>query len=401
MNLQDLKIKRTTLLESLNKLHQDSSKDGLSHEKAKLFNKMAEDFDILTAEIRHKELKDWVNSGNQIQSDDQEEKSFSLLNRSAAKRTLFEGFTMLARGERSKIDNQLLSELGHKYGLIEERTEYPSTNIVQTNLTNVYLELVKDDRFLSLIPSQVVNESYLKIPLVTRANYPAAEGKAQDVAASGTDTNFTSLTMQPKNQYVLNRFHKDLIRDGGTRAMDAIWESSRAAINKKLVEVVLYGNTSNEGEFMGLDNLSGSTIYDTSGASITDYSLITRGLKTIQDYYGDQPDLITLVNPNTYKKFMDLRELSSSGSYLNPPAGIASMPYYVNPQIKTNYSTDKTKLYMLRPASSFMAMFGNFELELNERYADFDHAAALIVLRTDFAFLDAKHLFIATNIPTA
>jgi hypothetical protein len=56
---------------------------------------------------------------------------------------------------------------------------------------------------------------------------------------------------------------------------------------------------------------------------------------------------------------------------------------------------------MLRPASSLLALFGNFELELNERYADFDHAAAMIVLRTDFAMLDPEHLFIATNLPTA
>ena len=44
---------------------------------------------------------------------------------------------------------------------------------------------------------------------------------------------------------------------------------------------------------------------------------------------------------------------------------------------------------------------GNFEIELNERYAEFDHAAYMLVFRSDFVFRDPEHLFIATNLPTA
>ena len=47
------------------------------------------------------------------------------------------------------------------------------------------------------------------------------------------------------------------------------------------------------------------------------------------------------------------------------------------------------------------SLFGNFEIELNERYAEFDHAAYMLVFRSDFVFRDPEHLFIATNLPTA
>jgi hypothetical protein len=308
---------------------------------------------------------------------------------------------MLASGERSKIDNNFLLELGQKNGLREYRTEYASDNIIETKLTNVFLELVKDDRFLSRIPTVTVKESYLKYPVVTRENFPVAEGKADADALTGSDTNFTSITLQPKNSYVLSRFHKDLIRDGGRRAYDAVWASCREAITKRLVNGILFGSGSNAGEFNGLDNVSGATIYDTSGGSIVDYSLITRGAKALNDRFVDHSEMVTLISPNTYQKFSNLRELSSSGMYLTPPDQINMIPLISNAQVKQNYNSDKTRLYMMRPESSILALFGNFEMELNERYAEFDHAAALIVFRSDFAFLDPEHLFIATNLPTA
>jgi hypothetical protein len=309
---------------------------------------------------------------------------------------------MLATGERSKLDNNFFLELGQKHGLSEFRTEYPSANTVETKLTNVFLELVKDDRFLSRIPTETIKEGYLKYPVVTRENFPTAEGKADADALTGSDTNFTSITLQPKNSYVLSRFHKDLIRDGGVRAYDAIWQSCRNAITKKLVENVIYGNGSNAGEFNGLDNVTGFQTFDATGTAISDYSLITRGAKLLNDKFVDHSEMVALLSSNTYQKYSDLREGSGTGMYLNPPAQVSMIPLVANAQIKTNYGTgtNRTKLYMMRPQSSILALFGTFEMELNERFAEFDHAAAMIAFRADFAFLDPEHLFIATNVPT-
>jgi hypothetical protein len=131
-----------------------------------------------------------------------------------------------------------------------------------------------------------------------------------------------------------------------------------------------------------------------------DYSLVTRGAKALNDKFVDHSEILGIMSPDTYKKYSDLRELASSGMYLTPPDQIANITLLSNAQMKTNYSSNKTRMYMLRPQSALLALFGNFELELNERYADFDHAAAMIVLRTDFAMLDPEHLFIATNLPT-
>ena len=400
MNLSELKLKRAELYDVMQRKHNDSIKDGMTATVAGEFSKMSDQFEILTAEIRFKEMNDLVANGIESANFDPAN-DLQPLRRSSAVRTLGEAFGMLARGERQKIDAGLLTELGMKYGLTEMRTEYPSDNIVQTKVTNVFLELVKDDRFLSRIPTETVTGGYLRVPLVTREDFPSAAGKAQDATATETDTNFTSLLMQPKNQYVLNRFHKDLIRDGGTRALEAIFTTSRTAIAKALVQNMFYGISSNNGEFNGFDNITGKQVYDTSGGSIVDYSLITRGAKALNDKFVDHSEIIGIMSPNTYKKYSDLRELSASGMYLTPPDQINQITLINNAQVKTNYSTDKTRLYMLRPASSLLALFGNFELELNERYADFDHAAAMIVLRTDFAMLDPEHLFIATNLPTA
>ena len=396
----DLKIKRAETLHKLSKLQAEyqNNKNGMPAEIAKEFSSMLDQVEQMTNEIRY---KDYSNQDFPDQDFTPTDGFTSVYNQNAAKKTLGEAFRMLASGERSKIDNNFLLELGQKNGLREYRTEYASDNIIETKLTNVFLELVKDDRFLSRIPTVTVKESYLKYPVVTRENFPVAEGKADADALTGSDTNFTSITLQPKNSYVLSRFHKDLIRDGGRRAYDAVWASCREAITKRLVNGILFGSGSNAGEFNGLDNVSGATIYDTSGGSILDYSLITRGAKALNDRFVDHSEMVTLISPNTYQKFSNLRELSSSGMYLTPPDQINMIPLISNAQVKQNYNSDKTRLYMMRPESSILALFGNFEMELNERYAEFDHAAALIVFRSDFAFLDPEHLFIATNLPTA
>lgn len=395
----DLRIKRAELLDKLSKL-QNQYGAGMSAAISKEFTNMLDDVDKITNEIR---FNDYANQAPTTDGATDNGVNYSApYYQAAAKKTLGEAFRMLATGERSKLDNNFLLELGEKHGLREFRTEYPSANTVETKLTNVFLELVKDDRFLSRIPTETIREGYLKYPVVTRENFPAAEGKADADALTGSDTNFSSITLQPKNSYVLSRFHKDLIRDGGPRAYEAIWRSCREAITKRLVEGILYGSGSNNGEFDGLDNVSGAQTYDSSGNNITDYSLITRGAKALNDKFVDHSEMIGLISPNTYQKFSDLRELSSSGSYLMPPAQIGMVPIISNAQIKTNYgaSTNRTKLYMMRPASSILALFGTFEMELNERYSEYDHAAALIAFRADFAFLDPEHLFIATNLPT-
>lgn len=397
----DLRIKRAETLHKLSNIQAEyqNNKNGMPSEIAREFSRLLDEVDQMTNEIRfksHTERND--EPGDTFEPMD----NFSnVYHQNAAKKTLGEAFRMLASGERSKIDNNFLLELGQKNGLREYRTEYASDNIVETKLTNVFLELVKDDRFLSRIPTVTVTEGYLKYPVVTRENFPTAEGKANADALNGSDTNFTSILLQPKNSYVLSRFHKDLIRDGGRRAYDAVWQSCRNAITKRLVNGILYGNGSNAGEFNGLDNVSGATIFDTSGGSILDYSLVTRGAKELNDRFVDHNEMIGLMNPNTYQKFSNLRELASSGMYLQPPAQISQIPLISNAQVKKDYSTDKTRLYMMRPESSILSLFGNFEMELNERFAEYDHAAALIVFRSDFAFLDPEHLFIATNLPTA
>ena len=400
MNLSELRLKRAELYDVMQRKHNESIKEGMSASVAAQFSKMSDEFDVITAEIRFKEINELINRGGAESANFDHLEDTQPLRRASAVRTLGEAFGMLARGERQKIDSGLLTELGIKYGFSEMRTEYPSDNIIQTNLSNVFLELVKDDRFLSRIPTQTVTGGYYKVPIVTRENAPASEGKANDAAASGTDTNFTSLTMQPRNQYVLNRFHKDLIRDGGPRAMDAIWQTSRTAVAKALVQNIFYGDVDTAGQFDGFDNITGSQVYDTSGGSILDYSLVTRGAKALNDKFVDHSEILGIMSPDSYKKYSDLRELASSGMYLTPPDQIANITLLSNAQMKTNYSSNKTRMYMLRPQSALLALFGNFELELNERYADFDHAAAMIVLRTDFAMLDPEHLFIATNMPT-
>ena len=395
----DLRIKRAELLDKLSKL-QNQHGAGMTAAISKEFTNMLDDVDKITNEIR---FNDYANQAPTTDGNIDNGVNYSApYYQAAAKKTLGDAFRMLATGERSKLDNNFLLELGEKHGLREFRTEYPSANTVETKLTNVFLELVKDDRFLSRIPTEVIREGYLKYPVVTRENFPTAEGKADADALTGSDTNFTSITLQPKNSYVLSRFHKDLIRDGGPRAYEAIWASCRNAITKRLIEGVLYGSGSNNGEFNGLDNVAGAQTYDTSGGSILDYSLVTRGAKALNDKFVDHSEMIGLISPNTYQKFSDLRELASSGMYLTPPDQVNMIPIISNAQIKTNYGagTNRTKLYMMRPQSSILALFGTFEMELNERYAEFDHAAALIAFRADFAFLDPEHLFIATNLPT-
>ena len=397
--MESLRMKRASLYDQLLKLNAEYSGEKFTPTVARQFSALCDNLDELNAKIQFENIRDRMENvdENLIPTYFDGHNEFRT---SAAKRTLAEAFGLLARGERKKIDSTFFDELGERNGLREMRTEYSSDNVVSTQYANVFLELVKDDRFLSRIPTETITEGYYKIPVVTRENYPIAEGKANDAAASGTDTNFTSISMTPKNSYVLNRFHKDLIRDAGQRAKDAIWESSKTAISRRLVQGIFYGDVNNSGEFNGFDNISGKTVYDTSGGSIVDYSLITRGAKELNERFVDHGEMMAVMSPNTHQKFSNLRELSTSGAYLQLPEQIRMIPMISNAQVKTNYSSDKTRLYMFRPETALLGLFGNFEIELNERYAEFDHAAYMIVFRSDFVFRDPEHLFIATNLPT-
>ena len=399
--MTDLRLKRASMIDQAQKIHSDYPGDKMTPSVAKEFSKLMDSIDEINARIGYQELEEKIRNANS-ESNFVFDAPKNEYRTKAAKRTLADAFGMLARGERKKIDSTFFDELGEKNGLREMRTEYSTDNIVSTQYAQVFLELVKDDRFLSLIPTETISEGYYKIPVVTRENSPAAEGKANEDAVTGTDTNFTSISMTPKNSYVLNRFHKDLIRDAGERAREAIWQSSRDAIAKRLVQVILYGNAANAGEFNGFDNITGKTVFDSAGAAITDYSLITRGARELNNRFVDHAEMLAIISPNTYQKFSDLREGTGTGMYLNAPSQVSMIPMLANAQVKTNYGTgtNKTKLYMFRPQTALLGLFGNFEIELNERYAEFDHAAYMLVFRSDFVFRDPEHLFVAENVIT-
>jgi hypothetical protein len=398
--MNDLRLKRATMIDQAQKIHIDYPGDKMTPTVAKEFSKLMDSIDEVNARIAYQELEEKIRNANSDTSFVFEQPKNEYRTK-AAKRTLADAFGMLARGERKKIDATFFDELGQKNGLREMRTEFSTDNVVTTQYAQVFLELVKDDRFLSLIPTETITEGYYKIPVVTRANSPAAEGKANADAVTGTDTNFTSISMTPKNSYVHNRYHKDLIRDAGERAREAIWQSSKEAISKRLIQQIFYGNSTNAGEFNGFDNITGKTVFDNTNTAISNYNLITRGAKVLNEKFVDHAEMLGIISPNTYQKFSDLREGAGTGMYLAPPAQISMIPLIANAQVKTDYSTDKTRLYMFRPQTALLGLFGNFEIELNERYAEFDHAAYMLVFRSDFVFRDPEHLFIATNLPTA
>jgi len=400
MNTTEKRLKAAQMYDSLHKLHHEN-REGMSPAQAREFSKISDELDSLHAEIRWDKLQD--RREHLAELDQMEEEltpALRGLHKQCAKRVLFDATKSLFSGERRKIDQGYISELSVKYGLPETRTEYPSTNIVSTTYGSVFMELVADSDFLRLIPSDNVRDGYLKIPLVTRENAPTAEGKESSGAMVGTDTNFTSVTLEPKNFYCLNQYHKDLFRDGGQRAMDAVWTSTRDAVTKRLVSTIFSGSTANAGEFNGFDNISGAQEYDVSGSSISDYSLLTRGTRLLNTKFVSTQEIVTIMHPITYGQYSDLRELSSSGAYLMPPTQISTIPLLTNPAIKTNYTSNRTRLYMMRPQSAFLALFGSFEMDLQERYAELDHAAALAVFRADFCFKDPDHLFIGKGLPT-
>lgn len=399
--MANLVMKRAEMIDQAQKIHSDYPGDKMTPTVAREFSKLMDSLDEISARIGYQELEEKIRNANTNENFVFEAPKNEYRTK-AAKRTLGEAFGMLARGERKKIDSSFFDELGAKHGLREMRTEFSSDNIVSTQYAQVFLELVKDDRFLSLIPTETINEGFYKIPVVTREDSPLAEGKANADAVTGTDTNFTSISMTPKNSYVLNRFHKDLIRDAGERAREAIWQSSREAIAKRLVQGILYGNASNAGEFNGFDNIAGKTVFDSAGAAITDYSLITRGARELNNRFVDHAEMLAVISPNTYQKFSDLREGAGTGMYLNAPSQVSMIPMVSNAQVKTNYGagTNKTKLYMFRPQTALLGLFGNFEIELNERFAEFDHAAYMLIFRSDMVFRDPEHLFVAENVIT-
>ena len=109
----DLRIKRAELLDKLSKLQQDHG-TGMTAAISREFTNMLDDVDKITNEIR---FNDYANQAGTTDGAMDNIVNYSApYYQAAAKKTLGDAFRMLATGERSKLDNNFLTELGEKHG---------------------------------------------------------------------------------------------------------------------------------------------------------------------------------------------------------------------------------------------------------------------------------------------
>jgi hypothetical protein len=102
MNLSELRLKRAELYDVMQRKHNESIKEGMSASVAAQFTKMSDEFDVLTAEIRFKEINELVNRGGTESANFDHLEDTQPLRRASAVRTLGEAFGMLARGSARK-----------------------------------------------------------------------------------------------------------------------------------------------------------------------------------------------------------------------------------------------------------------------------------------------------------
>jgi len=315
-----------------------------------------------------------------------------------AQETFGKAVRMLFDGKVSKVNADLINEVGGQDAR-ERRTLYPSSNIIQTSVSNdVYFELTTDGNFLQEINRvSIDNGGYLTVPKIERGNYPVAETKAQDAALSGTDLTVTSDTFTPHDVYAFVRYHKNVVRDNPTASPAAIWTATRTAVAKKLHQLCLYGDDSNAGEFDGFDNLTGIQTVAGGSAVLSDYNKITEAAKKLMDKYTPIERMVAVMPPILWKQLADLQE--TTDAYLDPPSRLTGMRMMTNPEVLETYNTNtETRIYVFDPMEITMALFGNYELTLVERYAEYDHAVAMSIFRADMKIHDVEKLCIVQAI---
>lgn len=361
-------------------------------------------FNTLHAEIKLYEAREAVDLGETLQNSRADFRTQPIEAAAAgargvrARAAFGKAADQLLSGRVSKLDNFLIDELGGQ-DWREQRTTYPDSNIIQTSVADdVYLEAVTDGNFLERFNRIPVSAGYLTQPKVERGNYPTGETKAAADALVGSGLTFSSDAYTPHNIYVMSRYHKDLVRDNNT-AGGFFWRAIRAGLQKKLHQLCLYGTTATAGEFNGFDNITGKQTVGGGSAVLSDYSLLVSGAKKLLDVYTPLENILAVMNPVLWAQLTNLAE--TTGKYIDGPARLSPVQMMTNPEVPTNYSTDKTRIYMFDPTAVNLALFGNFEITLDQRYAEYDHAAALAVFRCDMKLPDVEKLVIVEPIATA
>lgn len=313
-----------------------------------------------------------------------------------AKESLGKAVGMLLNGKVTKVNEDLIKEIGGQDAR-EQRTTYPDDQIIQTSVSDdVLFELTTDGNFLEEVQRVNVMGGYLRTPKIERGNYPVAETKAMDAALSGTDLTFTSDLHQPHNIYAHTRYHKDLIRDN-FGAASYIWNATRTGVTKKLHQLCLYGNDSTAGQFDGFDNISGVQTVDAGSVALSSYDKISEGVKKLLDKYVRLENIIGVMNPVAWLQLAKLFE--AGAGYIDGPTAISQVRMMTNPEVLTTYATNtETRIYLFDPKQVILSLFGQFEITLNERYAEYDHAAAMFVFRCDFKVPDVETVCIVTDI---
>lgn len=401
---------------TLKKLHEDRAaclaemraiterKPELTKDDFAQFDLAEKRFNQINTEIRlHEareaiELGQVINESREIFRTDPLEKAAGFAKGARARAAFDKAAMQLLSGRVSKLDDALINELGGQ-DFREQRTTYPDGNIIQSSVAaDVYLEALTDGNFLERFNRIPVTSGYLVQPKVERGNFPVGETKAAANALAGTGLTFTSDSYTPKNIYVLARYHKDLVRDSDSAA-GFFWRAIRAGLQKKLHQICLYGSTGVDGEFAGFDNITGKQTVAGGGAVLSDYSLIVSGAKKLMDVYTPLNNMLAVMNPVLWAQLTNLAE--TTGKYIDAPGRLAGVEMMTNPEVLTNYSTDKTRIYMFDPAAVNLALFGTFEITLDQRYAEYDHAAAMAVFRADLKMPDVEKLCIIEPIATA
>ena len=353
------------------------------------------------------EYKQFTQAGNEIEelnmkikTFEGQESSYNATNNNPARiveRALMDSIKATVTGKLRGFDRDFLRTT---ISATTTDTAFGGHAVPDATLNQVFFEALSVTDFLAeMTVIDIAGAGSTKVPKIERGNGPTVEGRADETTQLvGSTLQFTANTFTPRDIFILTRNSNSLIRAGIPVTGQAILQACRRELRQHLAQCVLSGDATNPGEFTGLDNYAGVPTVDAGSAALTNWNPIIDAYESLLSKNVNKQNIAAVVSPAVWSQIA--RFTCSDNHPINMPKELEGMRMIVSSAVADTYGagSDESRIYIGDWSQMFLGVSGNFEMTLNERFADFDMTGLLLLTRADMQIYDEEAMTIITNI---
>lgn len=270
--------------------------------------------------------------------------------------------------------------------------------MVKSTFGNVYTQATSSAAFLSAM-NLVESENNRTFPYLDRTARLNPQNKAFADALTKQAFVIASYLIKYYNYYAHPVWHNDVARDASGDIASQIFDWASADIRRQLASDILWADGSSN-NITGLDNYSGvQTIAHDN--TISGWHVIVEAIQALYDKNVDPSNISMIISPGAWGAIQKMA--STDNQPLLRPEGLELANMFVTSLIPDNQGADNndTTIFVGDLSKVNLYMDGQYTLNANQRYVEFDHNAAVMVMRADMQSFEPDHICKITGVQVA